>query len=62
MSADETKKERCSSRNFLGSRCQLEVGHPVNDVDGGHAFPIDNAFLDALDAGDIIIGRPPKKS
>ncbi|HYX22041.1 MAG TPA: hypothetical protein VFA98_14460 [Thermoanaerobaculia bacterium] len=57
----DLEEERCPARNSLGSRCQLGVGHPVNDVDGGHAFPIDDAFLDALDAGDIIIGRPPKK-
>ena len=60
--SNETKKERCASRNAFGSRCQLEAGHATNSVDGGHAFPIDDAFLDALDAGDIIIGRPPKKS
>jgi hypothetical protein len=62
VSETETKKERCAVRNFLGSQCQLETGHPTNDVDGGHAFPFDDAFFDALDAGDIIIGRPPKKS
>lgn len=38
-------------------RCQLKAGH-----DKGHVFPIDDAFFEALDAGDIIIGRPPKKA
>lgn len=61
MSEPNETKERCVARSHLGSQCQLSAGHPTNDVDGGHAFPIDDAFFDALDAGDIIIGRPPKK-
>jgi len=55
------EENRCPARNSLGSRCQREADHETNEVDGGHAFPIDDAFLDALDAGDLIIGRPPKK-
>jgi len=54
-------ESRCRTTNPLlmngtHSRCQRLAGH------GGEcAFPIDDAFLDALDDGLIIVGRPPRR-
>ena len=59
MTMNQTPK--CpATNNITGSQCQLDADHATNDVDGGHVFPLDDAFLRALDDGDIIIGRPPK--
>jgi hypothetical protein len=57
------KDEYCQERETItGLQCKLKAGHETNPVDGGHVFPLTDAFLEALDRGDIIIGRPPKKA
>lgn len=58
-------EERCETKNSInGSRCLLKKDHATNDVDGGHCFEMpdfNDDFWDALDRGDIIIGRPPPR-
>jgi hypothetical protein len=57
-----TTEERCPHRHpELGSQCQLPESHNREEGKAAHCFPIDDAFLDALDDGRIIVGRPPKK-
>ena len=59
-------EERCETKNSInGSRCLLKKDHPkVDDGTGGHCFAMpgfDEDFWDALDRGDIHIGRPPPR-
>ena len=49
-----TAKAVCAAEHpVTHGRCQLPAGHAE-----GHVFPIDDAFMDALDDGLLVIGRP----